>query len=340
MNRSKTTLADIAAKTGYGTNTVSLALRGSTRISKAARAAVLAAARELDYVPNNSAKSLVLKRSHTVGFLVPEFANPLMNDVARIVQVELMKRGYSMFFANSNSDPENEIEAITKYRSLMVDGLLIYPQNHEQLDHLARLRRQGFPIVMLIASDSDEVDSVGIDEFQGAFDATSHLIALGHTRVGGILERTLNPEKFHGFRAALRKNKIELVEDWVRDPAEHAIAAGIEATDKIMSGPAVPTAIFAASDLLALGVLRWAKTHGLAVPERLSIAGFDDIEYARQAYISLTTVQNDVETLGRMAVERLLTLIETAGPLPAPRSNPIYGRLAERESSGVPPPLR
>jgi LacI family transcriptional regulator len=330
----KTTLADIAAQTGYGTNTVSLALRGSTRISKAARDAIQSKARELDYIPNANAKALVLQRSQTVGLLLPEITNPIMTSVSQVVQSEFSKRGYSVLFAMSNGSVEEENKAIDVFRSRMVDGLLIYPVDHENLDYLSMLRKRNFPVMLLIGKDDSDLDAVGINEFQGGYDATKYLIELGHTRIGALVNHDQqNTEKYFGFRAAMQEHGLELVKDWITQPREHKMASGYLATGQIMAGPERPSAIFASSDLIGLGALRWAKDNKIAVPDQLSIIGFDDIDEARHSLIALSTIRNDVAYLARLAVERLLSLIDNQGALPPPKFDFLRGDLVVREST-------
>ena len=326
------TLADIAARTGYGTNTVSLALRGSTRISEKARNSVQAAAMALDYVPNNHAKSLVLNKSQTVGMILQDITNPLMNSVGKALQLELARRGYAVLFA-TNETTANEDRAIEMFRARMVDGLLIYPLDHKRLDHLRRLRSHNFPVVLLIGSDNVHLDAVGIDEFRGAYDATTHLIALGHRHIGAIVRTDSNTEKLEGFRHAHKVHGIPLGDTQVVAIAQNSVAFGIEAMDVLTAREPRITAVFAATDVLALGVLRWAHLNNIHVPRDLSVVGFDNIEAAEYAVTSLTTVTNDITQAARSAVDRLLVLIEAEGTLPPPASKLLRGDLVIRESS-------
>lgn len=328
----KPTLADIAARTGYGTNTVSLALRGSTRISQVARDAIRAAAEAMDYVPNNYAKSLVLKRSHTVGMLLEDLTNPQPTAVATALQRELSKLGYGVLFATNNT-ADQEAEAIEMVRSRMVDGLLIYPVDHTKLDHLRRLRARNFPVVLLVGACDTGLDAVGVDEFQAAFDATTHLIALGHTKIGAIGSLHVKPLKLEGFRHAHAVHGLALNESQIIDPAEHSTMAGFCSMQQLHERNLGLTAVFAASDIFGLGVLRWARVNGVSVPEELSVVGYDNIEIAEFAFTSLTTVRNDASTLARAAVARLMTLINTEGPLPPPELTLLHGELEIRESS-------
>lgn len=334
MNRNRPTLSDIAARTGFGTNTVSLALRNSTRISKETREIIQAAARELDYVPNYVAKSLALDRTHTVGLILHEIDNPLLTLAAKSIQLELAARGYSVMFATSNDSFEEEKRAIEMLRRHLVDGILIYPIVHDRLEHLIELRNKNFPVVLLIGAKDVPIDAVGIDEYAGAYAATQHLIDLGHRRIGALAPK-VNLEKFRGYSAALRRAKIRLDRSIFRDPL-NTIEGAVAMTDEIMRSEYPPTAIFAGSDVQALGVLHWANVNRVSVPGRLSVAGFDDIAAGRFAAVPLTTVRNDVETTATRAVERLCTLIKAPAALPPPVTEFVGGELIVRSSTRRP----
>jgi DNA-binding LacI/PurR family transcriptional regulator len=334
MAKQKARLKDIAQKTGYGTNTVSLALRGSTRISKAAREKIAKAAEELDYVPNHIAKSLVSRRSHTVGLILHELSNPILTNAAEKIQRTLAARGYGVLFASSNGSFEEELHAIEMFRARMVDGLLIYPVRHMKLEHLRRLRERNFPVVLLIGMEGSGIDAVGIDEYAGAFEATRHLINEGHSRIGALVpaEYQTNP-KYAGYRDALRSVGLDGDSGPLASFPDHSIRGGIEAMDRLMAQPDRPSAVFACSDLLALGALRWAKINGVDVPRRLAIAGFDDDEAAQYAVTPISTINNDVDELAHRSVARLMDLIDAGQLLPPPRAELLQGRLIIREST-------
>ena len=331
----KPTLADIAAQTGYGVNTVSLALRGSTRISEGARETILKAARALDYVPNNSAKSLVLKRTNTIGMLLEDLTNPQTSSVAMALQHEMSMRGFGVLFA-ARSSFEEELAAIEMFRSHMVDGLLIYPVNHNKLDHLRALRARNFPIVMLVGARDTGLDAVGVDEFQAAFDATTHLIALGHTKIGALGAGRLKPLKLEGFMHAHRVHGLPIHERQILDIDDYSVAAGFEGMSRLAERNHDLTALFAFGDIYGLAAMRWAKVSGIKVPEDFSIVGYDNTEVGAYAFTSLTSIKNDGPTLARLAVERLVTLMTTEAPLPPPSLTLLRGELEIRESSSRP----
>jgi LacI family transcriptional regulator len=333
MARGKTRLKDIAERTGYGINTVSLALRGSTRISQAAREKIALAAEELDYVPNHIAKSLVQRRSNTVGLILHEITNPILTSAAEKIQRTLAARGYGVLFASSNGSLEEEKRAIETFRARMVDGLLIYPVRHNELGHLGRLRERNFPVVLLVGIEGSGIDAVGIDEYAGSRDATRHLVARGHRRIAALITPQYQTDrKYRGYVDALRDGGIAV------DPAlvgrcVTSIAGGLAAMAGVMAGPDRPTAVFASNDVLALGALRWAKLAGLRVPQDLAVVGFDNVEAARYAVTPVSTIDNDVDELAQRSVERLMRLVEAGPVLPAPETALLHGRLIVREST-------
>ena len=333
MAKGKARLKDIAERTGYGTNTVSLALRGSTRISVAAREKIAKAAEELDYVPNHIAKSLVSRRSNTVGLIMHELTNPILTTAAETIQRALAARGYGVLFASSNGSLEAEMRAVELFRARMIDGLLIYPVRHGQLDHLKRLRERSFPVVMLVGIEGSGIDAVGIDEHAGAYDATRHLIEGGHRRIAALVTPQYQTDrKFRGYAEALASAGLS-VDPRIVGACVTSIRGGLDGMAAVMEGPDVPTAVFASNDLLALGALRWAKLNGVEVPGRIAIVGFDDDEAARYAVTPISTINNDVDALAQRSVARLMQLVEAGPLLPPAEAELLRGRLIVREST-------
>ena len=144
-------LRDIAARTGFSLNTVSLALRNSERIPVETRNKIQSAALELRYVPNQIAKSLVSRETRTIGLVLTDILNPTLTQTAQAVEIALAAKGYGTLFATSNNTLEEEIKVVDMFRSRQVDGILIYPARHRDLEHLRPLRRANFPLVLLIA---------------------------------------------------------------------------------------------------------------------------------------------------------------------------------------------
>jgi LacI family transcriptional regulator len=335
MARSIVRLKDIADKTGFSTNTVSLALRQSPRIPQQTRDLIQRAAAELNYLPNHIAKSLVSRETKTVGLVLTDINNPTLTHTAQAIEIALAARGYGTLFATSNNTLSEEVRAIELFRSRQVDGMLIYPTSHRQLDHIRPLRRASYPVVLLVGDPDAGIDAVCMDERRGAYKATRHLIDLGHRRIA-ILDSS-NPlgnlEKLQGYQQALGEAGIDHDTALCVDPHGHTAERGFWAMDTLMSGRLQPTAVFAANDSLAIGALRWCQTHNVRVPDEMAIVGFDNIEFAEYAAVPLSSVNYAVEVVTRMAVDRLMRLISAGDVLPEPRVTQIDPDLVIREST-------
>jgi len=338
MGKAIIRLKDIADKTGFSTNTVSLALRESPRIPEATRAIIQRAADELNYLPNQIAKSLVSRETKTVGLVLTDITNPVLTRVAQAVQARLAARGYGILLATSNNQLDEEKRALALFRSRQVDGMLIYPTNHRQIEHLRSLRAAGYPIVLLVADPDAGIDAVSIDERKGAHKAVKHLIDLGHRRIGLIdaANPLGNSEKREGYLRALADASIPFDPGLVVEPRGHDAAAGYYATDRLMQRDDRPTALFAGNDSQAIGALSWARAHDVAVPESFAVVGFDNIELGQYASVPLTSVDYAVEKVTDLAIERLMELIAAPDRLPPPSVTEIEPDLVVRRSTSAP----
>lgn len=336
MGRAIVRLKDIADKTGFSTNTVSLALRDSPRIPEATRAIIRQAAAELNYLPNQIAKSLVSRETKTIGLVLTDITNPVLTRVAQAVELALAARGYGTLFATSNNNMADERRAVELFRSRQVDGMLIYPTNHRELEHLRALRRRNYPIVLLVGDPDAGIDAVCVDERRGAYKAVRHLIDLGHKRIGMLdgANPLGNSEKHEGYLRALAEAGLPADPALVVEPRGHNTAAGFYAMDQLMQRPQPPTALFGGNDSLALGALSWCHVHQVRVPQQMAIVGFDNIEFGQYASVPLTSINYAVDSVTPMAVDRLMALIAWPDELPPPRVTQIDPDLVLRASSG------
>jgi LacI family transcriptional regulator len=336
MGRAIVRLKDIADKTGFSTNTVSLALRQSPRIPQQTRDLIQRAASELDYLPNHIAKSLVSRETKTIGLVLTDITNPALTQTAQAIEIALAERGYGTLFATSNNTLGEEIRVLDLFRSRQVDGMLIYPTSHRQLDHIRPLRRTGLPVVLLVGDPDSDIDAVCVDDRRGAYKAARHLIDIGHRRIGIIDsgDPLGNLEKREGFLQALAEAGIDLDPAFAVDPLGHSTVRGYMAMEELMGGAHRPSAVFAANDSLAIGALRWCHERGLRVPGDVAIIGFDNIEYAEYAAVPLSTVNYAADIVSRMAVDRLMRLISAGDQLPEPVVTLIDPDLVIRESTG------
>ena len=329
-------LKDIAEKTGFSTNTVSLALRESSRVPSETRAIIQRAARELNYLPNHVAKSLVSKETKTIGLVVTSIKNPVHTLVAELIERTLAEKGYSTLFATSREDLATEKRVIEMFQSRRVDGILIYPVSHRRIEHIKALREADFPVVMLVGVPNSGVDSVGIDDKRGGYRATRYLIELGHRRIGMFnpTDPEKNIEKFEGYLQALSEAGIPFDPNLVVVPTDTSPAQGYDLMDALMALRPRPTALLNSVDALAVGALRWCQVHRVRVPDDLAIMGYDNLDSSEFASVPLSSVNYAADVVASMAVDRLMRLISSVDQLPEPRVALIDPELVIRESTG------
>lgn len=336
MGRPIVRLKDIANRTGFSVNTVSLALRDSPRIPHDTRLTIRQAAEALNYLPNQIAQSLVSRETKTIGLVLTSITNPILTRVAQAIELRLAERGYSTLFATSNGDHQDEKKVIEMFRSRQVDGMLIYPRSHGELDHIRRVRQAGYPVVLLVGDAEAGLDVVGVDTRQGSYKATRHLIERGHRHIGlidGGRERG-NLEKLEGYQRALGEAGLAIDEALLVAPRTHSLTAGLDAMAELADRNPAMTAVLAATDLLALGALRWTQLNGRRVPQDIAIVGFDNIEVAEHAATPITTIDYAVDEVTALAVDRLIALIRSEEADVVPEVTLIEPALIVRDSSG------
>jgi LacI family transcriptional regulator len=335
MAASRVRLKDIAVATGFSVNTVSLALRQSKRIPQETTDVIIKAAERLEYLPNQVARSLVSRATQTIGLVLTDIMNPTLTLAARTIERRLDQRGYSMMFAASDNVIASEIKAVDVLRSHQVDGVLIYPTSRRRLEHIRPLRKAGYPVVLLGPDRNAGLDVVAVDDRIGGFKAVDHLLRLGHKRVGFLdAARPLgNTEKYEGFELAMKRRGEALDPDLVIDPGGHGSPSGYRAMAAMMQKRNPPTAIFAATDNLAIGVLAWCRDNGIGVPGAMAVVGYDNIEAAEFAEVPLTTIHYAADKVSDLAIERLLSLIDDVGQ--PPQVTLIEPDLVVRRSCGT-----
>jgi DNA-binding LacI/PurR family transcriptional regulator len=300
------TIDDVAAEAGVGIATVSRVLNDSPKVSAATRARVLAAMAALDYRPNPLARGLSTGRSHSVGVVVPFFTHASAVERLRGVVVGLGRAGFDLVLFDVESAAHRSERLATLARRDRAAGLLVIslPPPPEEL---ARLVASGVPTV-LVDARGEGVPMVITDDVHGGRLATSHLVELGHRRIGFLGEPPDNPFGFtatsareRGFRDVLADAGVEPA--WVHY-CEHDRRAAQRTMQPLLEAPSPPTAVFASSDVQATGVLGAAGDLGMRVPEDVSVIGFDDIEIS--AYAGITTVRQPLFESGRLGAELLL----------------------------------
>jgi LacI family transcriptional regulator, galactose operon repressor len=309
MRRTRPTIYDVARLAGVSTATVSRALNGTGQIAPATRAAIDAAVQQLGYHPNTAARSLVTRSTQTIALLLPDITNPFYAALMSGIQEQAREAGHTMLLCTTEGDPEREEQYLSLLRAkqvdgVLVDGLVLPP------DRIARFTRDGLPIVCLDRDiDSKAVPLVQVDNRLGARMATEYLLSLGHKRiahVAGAPELRISEERIQGYRDALSAAGIQ------PDPNLVAVGSfleegGYEAMRTLLEGSGF-SAVFAANDLSALGVLSAIVESGRSVPGDVSVVGFDDLRLSQFTIPPLTTIHQPAVEIARRATQLLLDL--------------------------------
>ena len=309
-NPGRVTIAEVAAQAGVGASTVSRVLNGG-QVSVRARARVLAVMNELDYRPQASARSLVTGSTGTLALVIPFFSHPSAIERVRGVLGAVGSTEYELVVCNVATPADRDEYLGRRAPFDRSDGMLIVslaPTDDEAHSYL----RTGAPVV-LVDAFHPLLPSLRTDDVAGGMLATRHLVELGHERIAFVGDRTdrsfgfvSSDRRLEGYRRALAEAGLPLDADLQRE-GPHGRHVAHRLTRELLSLAEPPTAIFAASDTQALGVLEAARVEGFDVPGDLSVVGFDDIEVA--AYVGLTTVHQPLEDSGRRGVERLVAAL-------------------------------
>jgi len=327
---------DIAKKLGLSINTVSLALKDSKRINEETRQKVQQLAKELNYIPNSIARSLVQKKTNIIGFILPKITNPIQIETAQQIERKLIIMGYNMMLMTTYSDENYEARALDILLSHQVDGIFLFPTNKQNQDKIKSIRDANYPIVLLSGGNYNLAsDSVYMSQFIGAYKATTHLAKLGHSRIAFIHGGTANTEKHLGYISALEDSQLEYRSEMVVPVKSFSYEEGYNAASRIFADQSV-TAILASGDYLAIGALRWCREQGMRVPEDVAIIGFDDLEAARFAEVPLTSVTYKVDELTSKAIDVMFSLMSNQDKLTSlkPAKIEIEPSLVIRKSCG------
>lgn len=333
------TIRDVAKKAGVGLGTVSRVLNQSPQVRDVTRQRVLDVIDELDYSPNPIARRLSLGKTHTIAAIVPFFTRPATVERLRGVTYSISGTEYDLIVADIET-PERRVAAFRELaRRERVDGVLIIslPFSEKDAEHF---KRSGIPLVIIDVNNPKlhDFNRIVVDDIKGGRKAVQHLLDLGHTNIGYISDVLEEPfpfsasrARFTGYCQALEAAGLNLRPDLHRH-GEHSRSDAKIIAAEMLQIVGRPTAIFAASDTQAFGVLEAARETGLRVPEDLSVVGYDDVEIAE--HLGLTTVQQLLIESGEKGVRLLLEVMED--PLREPKCEILPSELIIRNTTAPP----
>lgn len=335
MTMANVSIKDVARAARVSHPTVSRALRHSSLVKPDTAERIRSIARRMGYRPSAVARSLVTRRTKTIGVVVTTIADPFISEVVSGIEEVANENGYSVVLANSNADPEREVQVAHSFHERRVDGILV-TASRVGARYLPLLSEMKVPVVLINSHHPAEfVYSVRIDNVTASRAATAHLIELGHKRIAYIGDRfgfQSDTERFSGYREALERADLPFLPQLVVH-GDGKAEGGLHAIATLMAMPDPPTAVFCYNDMCAIGALSGIRQRGLRVPNDISIVGFDDLLIASYTHPPLTTVHQPKQQMGRAAMRILLELFSNAQSI---TNIKMQGELIVRESTAPP----
>jgi LacI family transcriptional regulator len=302
------TIKDIAAEAGISYATVSRALNNKPGVKKDTRLKVLETAERLGYYPHAVARSLVTRQTRTIALVLPDITNPFFPEVARGVEEAATQAGYNVFLCNTNWDMQKELSFLELFQSRRIDGLILASSSHDS-SIIDRFVRTNAALVILNSFDREfACHRVVSDNIRGGYMAGKHLIRLGHRRIGfigGLSTARSTIDRYRGYQMAVEETGLKVINNLARYGSFTWESGHSNAMD-LLSTQKRPTAIFAANDLMALGVMQAADELGLAIPGNLAVVGFDDIVFSSYPRVHLTTIAQPKQLIGETAAKIII----------------------------------
>lgn len=325
-------IQDVAAKAAVSIATVSRVLNKSDhKVSVETRRKVLKAIKELDYRPNALARGLHMKKTMTIGVIIPDISNHYYAEIVRGIQDIADREGYNIILQNTDRKQDRIVKSIYLLREKIADGIIFSGgiiHGFEPLSALKELRQR----VVVIGRHDVNFPAVVVENIDGATLAVQHLIDLGHNRIGfigGAENSTTASDRLTGYKNALAQNGY-LFDDKLIRYGNLTPKSGYREARSLLANNHRPTAIFAANDQMAFGAIYAAKAIGMNVPEDLSVIGFDNIPLGSYFVPPLTTIEIPMYSLGTKAMEMLVNLISEKRHL---RTRLFKTKLIVREST-------
>jgi DNA-binding LacI/PurR family transcriptional regulator len=307
------TMEDVARAAGVSRALVSLVMREQPNVSRERRARVLEVANRLGYRPNAMARSLASRRTRTVGVVLDDLRNPFFAEIAGGVEELASELGYQLLLGAGGRQARRERTALATLLEYRVDGVILVSPRMRSADIVAAAAE--VPVVMMGRQvRGADVDLVMIDENHGTALVLDHLVGLGHEHIAHVDGGTGagGPQRRSAFLRQMRVHRLGARARVI--PGDFTEEAGTGAARRLLTERVLPTAVFAANDLVAAGLLGGLDQAGVQVPGDISIVGYDNISIAHLAHVSLTTVDQPRNEMGRMALELLLDRIDNRRP--------------------------
>ncbi len=304
------TIYDVAKAAGVSTATVSKVINNTGRISEKTKEKINRIIEDLNFRPNVIASAMKGKSTYQIAFLIPDVSNPVYAEYLKQIEERGQELGYNIVMCSTDDQAEKEARHINLLKQRRIDGFII-ASKFKNVALLKQLISEKFPVV-LFAHERPElsVSSVTVDDYIGGYMAASHLLALGHQRIGIIAEDSVSSkERIRGYKSALSEADITVEDNLIVISGPAVLDAEI-AVAKLLDREDRPTAIFGCNDLLAIGVLQASRARGIQVPEQLSVIGFDDTQLCSIVSPKLTSISQPIRELSKEVTDMMIRKIE------------------------------
>lgn len=303
---------DVAEKAGVSLGTVSRVINNDAHVAPETRERVTMVVREMGYVANRQARSLKGSKTNVIGVLVPDLGTGYIGEIMRGIDSELALSQLDLMLFTTHRAAIKEANYVANMVQGMVDGLLVVlPRN--PTDYTGSLTRRNFPFVLIDHQGTGEpCPAVGATNWQGAYNATEYLIKLGHRRIGfitGSMDLGCAIDRLDGYRSALRTHHIPEALELIYE-GDFNQPDGYAGASVLLDLDSPPTTIFASNDVMAMGVMDAVRNRKMYIPEDISVLGFDNIPQSAMVFPPLTTVQQPLEQMGRVATQMLLDILK------------------------------
>lgn len=333
----KTTIYDIAKKLNITAATVSRALNNNPKISAATRELVFKTATSMNYEQNKLALALKSGKSNTVGVVVPRIDRNFFSSVIHGIEEELYMHNYHVIIAQTYDQEDREVENINALLNAQVDGIFMsVSKNTQDIKHLKRIQNKNVPLIFFDRRKLlDGVSSVTINDFEGGYIATKHLIDEGCKHIAHIAgDQTIEiyKDRFEGYKQALIDCGLPFQDDYVLEASSN-IDEGKKAIKKLLKLPTPPDAVFSSSDYAALGAIQELRSRGISIPDAFAVVGFSNEPFTKFMELSITTVDQTPIEMGKMAAKVFLEQVKNSGTVTIEKKVVLKPELKIRKSS-------
>lgn len=305
-------IKDIAKEAGVSVTTVSRVLNNEKYVKDEVRERVQMVIDEMGYTPSSIARSLVLKRTNIIGVIVPDITNSFSSTIISSIEECANQNNFNIMVCNIAESPEKELNYLNIIKEMRMDGVII---TNEKITPNIKNALYSIDVpVVFVSVKPDELlfTSITVNNYQASYDATNYLINKGHKKIafigGDLRDITSGKERYKGYRKALEHNDLDVNEEYIKF-GNYKMQDGYNYMEEILKCSILPTALFAASDDMAVGALNCILDNGLKVPEDISIIGFDNSSLTTVVRPTLTTISQPINEMGVLSVKTLIKQI-------------------------------